>query len=238
MRLGVVAQLYRYPVKSMRGEELAEVAVSLQGLAGDRRYAFVQTGSRSPFPWLTARQTAAILRYTPAFATPFDETGREPPLRVRTPAGRDLAVDSDDLRAELEAAFGQPLHLLRDYRGSYDVAQISIFNQGLAATIGEQAGMTVDPRRFRANIYLDSDGAQALPEAQWPGQILAIGPELRIAITEQDQRCMMITLDPDSADAAPAVLRTVAQSFGNCAGLYASVLRPGTVRPGDAIETL
>jgi MOSC domain-containing protein YiiM len=68
------------------------------------------------------------------------------------------------------------------------------------------------------------------------GRVLAIGPELRLAVTEPDERCAMINLDPDTAAMNPAVLRTVANTRGNRAGVYASVLRPGTVKTGDAVE--
>lgn len=234
MRIGTVARLFRYPVKSMRGEELVQTPVGLQGVPGDRRYAFVQAASRSSFPWLTGRQLAAMLLHEPH----FDGAGREPPLLVRTPDGRDLPVDGDELRAELEKALGAPLYLLRDHRGNYDVGQVSVFDLGLAERIGAERGAPIDPRRFRANIYLRPNTGEPIPEGDWVGRVLAVGSELRLAVTEPDQRCMMITLDPESAEADPAVLRTVAGSHANCAGVYASVLRPGTVRTGDAVELL
>ncbi|HLZ68561.1 MAG TPA: MOSC domain-containing protein [Dehalococcoidia bacterium] len=237
MRIGMVARIFRYPVKSMRGEELAQTPVGLQGLPGDRRYAFVQAGSRSQFPWLTGRELAGLLLHQPRYADGFDGRGREPALLVRTPDGRDLPVVGDELRRELEHAYGGPLFLLRDYRGSFDVAQVSIFDLGMARRLAAERGAALDPRRFRANFYLEPDGA-AVPESEWVGRILGVGPDLRLAVTEPDQRCMMINLDPDSAEPDPAVLRTVAGSHANCVGVYASVLRPGVVECGDAVELL
>jgi len=238
MRLGVVERLYRYPVKSMRGEELEASPIGLQGMPGDRRYAFVQAASRSPFPWLTGREVADLLRYRPEFVGGYDGAGREPPLRVQTPDGESLAVDDDALRLELERRLGNPLFLLRDHRGNYDVGQVSIFSLGLAAALTTRTGTTVDPRRFRANMYLQPDAQNVLPEAQWPGRVLGIGAELRLAVTERDKRCTMITLDPDSAATRPELLRTVAQEYDNCAGVYAVVLRPGLVRRGDVVEVV
>jgi hypothetical protein len=197
----------------------------------------VQAESRGPFPWLTGREVAELLLYRPAFVGGFDGAGRQPPLRVRTPAGRDLAVDDDALRTELEERFGKRLFLLQDHRGNYDVGQVSIFSLGLAAELAARGGDAVDPRRFRANLYLRPDPAGP-PEAQWPGMLLAIGTELRLAVTDRDRRCAMITLDPDTAASRPALLRTVAQEYDNCAGVYAVVLRPGAVHVGDAVDVV
>ncbi len=235
MRLGSVARLFRYPVKSMCGEELTQTPIGLQGLPGDRRYAFVQAESHSAFPWLTARQVAEMLRYRPRFEGGFDGEGREPALFVELPDGRRLRVDDANLQQELEQKLGKPLFLLRDHRGSYDVGQVSLFSLDTAAAIAARAGREIDPRRFRANLYLQPD-VGAIPEAEWPGSVLAIGPELRLAVTEADERCMMINFDPDTAASDPAVLKAVAAGFGNRAGVYASVLRPGRVSLGDPIE--
>ena len=68
--LGVIRQLARYPVKSMQGEALPSAALTLQGLAEDRRYAFVQATSQSPFPWLTARELPELLYYRTEVAVP------------------------------------------------------------------------------------------------------------------------------------------------------------------------
>ncbi len=238
MRIGTVARLFRYPVKSMRGEELTQTPIGLQGLPGDRRYAFVQAGSRSSFPWLTGRELAGMLLHQPYYRDGFDGQGREPALLVRTADGRDLPVDGAELREELEQAFGAPIHLLRDHRGCYDVGQVSIFDLGMAERIAAERGAPLDPRRYRANLYLQPDAAAAVPESEWVGRVLAVGPALRLAVTELDGRCMMITLDPDSAEIDPAVLRTVAGSHGNCVGVYAAVLRAGVVHTGDAVDLL
>ena len=95
--VGVIRQLTRYPVKSMQGEALPSAALTLQGFAEDRRYAFVQAASRSSFPWLTARELPELLYYrtsvekagTPevavTVATPMERIG---PLRAMTSAKR------------------------------------------------------------------------------------------------------------------------------------------------------
>src|SRR5436305_12934825 len=117
--VGVVRELRRYPVKSMRGESLDSSSLTLQGIPADRRYAFVQTASRSSFPWLTARELPELLCYT----TFTEKVGpQEAELTVITPTGEKFAVKSDELRQALEAHSGRALFLFYDYRGSYDVA--------------------------------------------------------------------------------------------------------------------
>jgi len=236
MRIGTVAQLYRYPVKSMQDQALSSTPIGLQGVPGDRRYAFVQAEKRGAFPWLTGREIAKLLLYRPEYVQPYDGTGREPALRVHTPAGTEFDIAGAGLRAELEQALGAPLFLLRDHRGSYDTAQLSLFSLGLADELSARHQMPIDPRRFRANLYVRPDGVGSLPERDWPGRTFTIGAELRLAVTEPDQRCMMIALDPETAQRDPALHQLVVNEYGNRAGVYAVVLRPGTVTVGDAVE--
>lgn len=68
--IGVVTTLYRFPVKSMRGEQVDEVELRWHGIAGDRRFAFARSDDPSGFPWLTGRQVPDMLRYTPHFTDP------------------------------------------------------------------------------------------------------------------------------------------------------------------------
>lgn len=230
--VGVVRQLARYPVKSMRGESLPATTLTLQGVPQDRRYAFVQAASRSSFPWLTARELPELLCY----ATSVVETSpHEVEVTVITPGGEKFPVDSPDLRRVLEARSGRELFLMHDARGSYDVAPISLISRQTIARIAEESGSKENPWRFRPNLLVDLDGGAAFDELNWVGRIVRVGDSARIAITEADQRCMMITLDPASAKADPAVLRCVAQKHQQCAGVYATVLTPGDLRVGDTV---
>src|SRR5277367_5310223 len=111
---GLIAQLARYPVKSMRGEAIPAAALTLQGLAGDRRHAFVQAASRSGFPWLTARELPEMLCYQ----TSVEESGSTVVVTVTTPGGEKWPVESDELRRLLEARSGRALFLLHHGRGS------------------------------------------------------------------------------------------------------------------------
>jgi len=229
---GVISQLGRYPVKSMRGESLPATTLTLQGVAEDRRYAFVQAGSRSNFPWLTARELPELLCYRPS----VEKAGSpEVAVSVTLPSGEKWPVDSAELLQALKAHSGRDLFLLRDYRGSYDVAPVSLISDQTVASIAGESGTSVDAWRFRPNLLVDLKRGEAFEELQWVGRILRVGSAARIAITEVDERCMMITLDPATAQRSPAVLRCVAQQHQQRAGVYATVLTPGEVRVGDTL---
>jgi uncharacterized protein len=232
-RVASVRALYRYPVKSMRGEELPEATLTLQGIPFDRQYAFVQAGSRSPFPWLTGREYAGLLRYQARVAT--SESGRSD-VAVIMPDGEPVPVYDDGLRAELEQRAGCAIFLLRDYRGSFDVAQVSLIGHATIEQIGVECGAPVEPARFRANIYLDAESGAPFAEDAWVGRILRIGDTARVAVTERDKRCAMITLHPETGEVRTEVLTAVARHHETMAGVYGAVLTPGVVRPGDPVR--
>jgi uncharacterized protein YcbX len=191
----------------------------------------VQAGSRSAFPWLTARELPELLHFRPVFT----DDGPRPRVLVTTPDGRSVPVDDDALLRELEERAGRPLYLLQDHRGCYDIAYLSLISTATLRRIADLSDMAMEPGRFRANLVIDTSTADALPEPGWVGHTLRLGEAARIAVTEQDRRCAIITLHPDTASADPEVLRAVARSLDSCAGVYASVLTPGTVRPGDPV---
>jgi uncharacterized protein YcbX len=230
--LGVIGQVARYPVKSMQGEALSSAALTLQGFAEDRRYAFVQVASRSSFPWLTARELPELLYYR----TSVEKAGTpEVGVTVATTQGENWPVDSDGLRKALEARSGRPLFLLRDYRGSYDVAPVSLISRQTVARIAEESGTQENSWRFRPNLLIDLKDGAPFDELQWVGKTLRIGSAARIAVTEADRRCVMIGLDPATGQSNPEILKCVVQNHGQSAGIYATVLTPGEVETGDPI---
>ena len=230
--VGTIRQLARFPVKSMRGEALPATMLTLQGVPEDRRYAFVQAASRSGFPWLTARELPELLCYKPAVE---QARSGEVAVTVTTPSGEKWPVDSEELRRAIEARSGRALFLLHDGRGSYDAAPISLISRQTVARIAEESGTPENPWRFRPNLLIDLQEGGAFEELKWAGRVLRVGDAARVAITKVDQRCVMITLDPETGESSPSVLRCVAQQHENCAGIYGTVLTPGEVRPGDPI---
>lgn len=229
---GKVIQLARYPVKSMRGEAVSAASLTFQGIPHDRRYAFVQTASRSDFPWLTARQMPELLRYKPAVE---QESSGEMVVTVTTPTGERWPVDGEELRREIEERSGRTLFLLRHDRGSYDAAPISIISRQTIARIAEESGTEENSRRFRPNLVVDLREGVPFDELNWVGRILRVGDTARVAIIKVDQRCVIITLDPESAESNSRVLRCVVEQHAKCAGVYGTVLTPGEVRTGDSV---
>jgi len=230
--VGVIGQLGRYPVKSMRGQWLSAATLTLQGVLADRRYAVVQKQSRSSFPWLTARELPELLCYN---TTVEKASFKEVEVTVTAPGGEKFPIWSEELRRRLEERSGRELFLLYDYRGSYDAAPISLITRQTIARIAEESEAEVDPRRFRPNLLLDLEGGEAFDEMKWVGRIVRVGDTARLAITKADERCMMITLDPASAKPNPAILRYVAQQHKLCAGVYAQVITAGEARAGDPV---
>ncbi len=239
VRVGTVAALYRFPVKSMRGELVPAAQLYWHGLAGDRRYAFMREGNTSRFPWLTGREVPDLLRYAPYFAAAAEPMND--PVRVRTPAGADLAIEDAALREELSARYGADVMLLQNSRGVPDSAAISLLGVATVRELGDRVGATLDPLRFRNNVLIATAGDQPFEEEAWLDGVVRFGVDTagpRVHVNRKDPRCMMVNLDPDAATQNPAVLRTIVREREQCAGLYCSVEGIGTIGVGDPVYLL
>lgn len=226
--LGAIAHIARYPVKSMRGEELASTTVGFQGLPLDRSFAFVQEGVHTPFPWLTGRECPQLLQCRPIVGE-----GHWPAMRVQSPAG-EFELGSAEFAAQLHSWSSRRAVLHSDYRGCQDVAYVSVISTATVRTLAEAAGVPVDHRRFRMNFVVDL-GEAPFVEKAWVGQQVRLG-DVVIAVHEQDRRCQMITLDPETGAATPAVLKAAGELNEVYAGVYGSVLVPGNVATGDLVS--
>jgi uncharacterized protein len=259
--IGTVESLWRYPVKSMRGEELDEMFAGYAGVYGDRLFALESSAGRKGFPFFTGRDQRQMIRYRTRFRNPekaarpvnLSEAEKLPPganpisanatelmVDIETPDGKTFAIDDpaliDNLRLNIEG--NHELTLLRSDKAITDCRPLSIFAVQSAKKLGEQTGVTVDKRRFRANVYLDLNSSDGFAEDAFVGKTLRIGSKVVVSVLERDPRCMMITLDPDTAEKSPAILKAVAQAHEGMAGVYGAVLAEGMVCKGDSVELL
>jgi len=225
--VGRVAALWRYPVKSMGAEPLAEIEVSWHGFAGDRRWAFVRDGlERSGFPWLTIRERSNLCHYLPSFVDPSKPDASR--SVVRTPSGDELDVSDPALAAEL----GEGVRVIKQNRGVFDAAPLSLISTQSVAALGALAGDELDPLRFRPNLLVEA--SEPFEEETWVGSVLRVGG-MRMRVDRQDERCVVVTVDPVTSERNPAVLRAIAQQRDNCAGVYGSPVSPGLVTVGDPV---
>ena len=227
--VGRVAALYRYPVKSMAAEGVADVEVSWHGLAGDRRWAFLRPGhERDSFPWLTIRDRPEMCHYRPRFADP-DRPEASLTL-VRTPAGAELDVADPALAAEL----GPGVRVIKLGRGAFDTMPLSLLTTQTLAGLGRLAGASLAAGRFRPNLLVDAPGCE-FPEDAWVGRVLRAGG-VRMRVDKRDQRCVMVTIDPVTLRRNPSILRAIARERDAQLGVYGTTVEPGRVAVGDPVE--
>ena len=228
-RLGRVVGIWRYPVKSMADEPLDAVDVSWHGLAGDRRWAFVQEGRpRSGFPWQTIRELPAMRHYRPFFVDPARPDDSS--TMVRTPGGAELDVIDPQLADEL----GGDLRVIKQNVGVFDTMPLSLITTQALASLGAWVTPSLTPERFRPNLLVEAAGGDAFPEESWVGSVLRIGG-MRMRVDQRDARCVMINIDPATDEKDADVLRTVARERESCLGVYGSTVSPGRVAVGDAV---
>ncbi|MDX6569230.1 MAG: uncharacterized protein QOH15_1808 [Gaiellales bacterium] len=229
LEVGRLVGLWRYPVKSMAEESLDAVDVSWNGLAGDRRWAFIRAGTaRNGFPWQTIRELPAMRHYLPSFAEP--ERPDDSRTMVRTPGGDVLEVADPALAAEL----GDGVRLIKQHVGVFDTMPLSLITTQTIANLGAWVEPTLTPERFRPNLLVEATGSEAFPEDGWVGTVIRIG-EMRMRIDQRDVRCVMINIDPDTDEKDPDVLRTVARERDTYLGVYGATVTPGRVAVGDAV---
>jgi uncharacterized protein YcbX len=284
--IGTVDQLWRFPFKSMGGEQLDHCVVGTRGVVGDRAWAVRDEGAGEI---RGAKKIPALLQCTARFVEEPRE-GLVPAVEITLPdgecfrsddadaarrlssfLGRSVTVwpiqpatnldhyqrgrpDSTDLMEELRQIFGrlpdEPLPDISSFPpevmryaappGTYfDLSPLHVLTtSSLRAVAARTPGATVDVRRFRPNVLIEpTDKREALPESEWHGKRLRIG-SVEARIEMDTVRCVMPTLPQADLPKEPAILRTIVREMGQGLGVYASVVSPGSVRVGEAVELL
>ena len=225
---GVVSALWRYPVKSMLGEECAEVELETRGVRGDRRFAVrgddgklgtAKPGSRR------FRPIAGLFTLRARYAGEWPE--------ITFPDGRRLRGDDPAIDDALSAALQLPVALVRDDGIShFDDSPVHLVTSAsldwLRARLPESR---VDARRFRPNITI----ATQQSEISWVGKTLRIGDAVTLRVTAPTGRCGMTVAPQADLPFDPRILRCIAQEAGEDFGVYAEVLQPGRISRGDAV---
>jgi uncharacterized protein len=228
--VGRIVGLWRYPVKSMGGEALAEAQVGWHGIAGDRRWAFVREGVvHSGFPWLTLRERADLSRYRPQFVEPARADAST--TLVQTPSGATFDVTDPALAAELAPSGAR---VIRQDRGVFDTFPLSLITTQTITRLGEMVTTPLDVQRFRPNFLVQAADDSPYAEDTWVGCVLRVGG-LRMRVDKRDGRCVVITIDPATGERNPAILRAVASERQGYLGVYGTTAEPGRVAMNDAV---
>jgi uncharacterized protein YcbX len=209
-----IAELWRYPVKSMAGERLESAELTSNGIVGDR-IVHVSGGDGRV---ITSRTRQRLLGLRGSLGP-----DGEPRINGRPWT----AVESANA---VRMAAGQDAHLV-PYNGPerFDVLPLLVATDGAIASLG------VDHRRLRPNIVIS--GVEGLAERQWPGRRLRIGPAL-VDVAKLRGRCVMTTFDPDTQEQDLSVLRRIVKEFGGRMALDCAVIESGTLRVGDQVDLL
>jgi hypothetical protein len=235
IEIGQVEAIFRYPVKSMGGERLEAAKLGWHGLDGDRRLAFRRIDDRSGFPWLIASKLPDLLLFAPHR---LNGAEAELPTHVRTPDGEELPIFGEELAAEVGRRSGARVQMMQLKHGMFDEACISVIALDTVREIARLAGRIADVRRFRPNVVVRLLRPVPFQEDEWLGGVLSFGEgddAPAITVTMRDVRCSMVNLDPDSASAAPEVLKAVVRANQNNAGVYGAVTRRGLLAVGQTI---
>jgi uncharacterized protein YcbX len=260
---GRVVGIWRYPVKSMMGEELNASEVTPRGLLGDRAFALIDAETGKVASAKNPRLWPNLFDFRAAYVEPPSDPAALPEARIATPDGESLATDAPDIDRRLSAEVGRAVRLARspvagataeEYAPDYDwlarrdvVTEFPLppgtFFDG--ATVHLIATSTLDrlrtlapasrfeARRFRPNLVIEAPANGAFAENGWIGRTLAIGDVL-LQIDGPCPRCVMTTLAQGDLPKDPGVLRAAVQGNGGNVGAYATVLRGGRLRRGDA----
>lgn len=263
--VGKVVGIWRYPVKSMMGEELNATLVTERGLLGDRALALRDTETGKIASAKNPRRWPNLFDFRAAYVEPPRGDGPLPPVRITLPDGDALTSDQPDIEARLSQVLGRAITLVRsggqnataegywpdhdwlpqrDQVFDFPLPAGTFFDQGavhLLSTATLDRLRTLAPRsrfevpRFRPNLVLESADG-----AEGFIDNAWVGRtlalgEVHLRIQEPCPRCVMTTLSQGTLPKDPGVLRTAVQENGGNVGVYASVVRSGRIRRGDQV---
>lgn len=265
--LSSVVALWRYPVKSMMGEELNAADLTQRGLLGDRAYALVDRSTGKVVSAKNPRKWSKLFDFRAAFVEAPRSGQKIPPVRITLPNGTIATTEQGDLEQALSDVLGREVTLattapetpsLEEYWPDLDglAHRETVTDESMpagtffdSAVIHVLTTATIDRlrelypqgrfevRRFRPNIVVEPDsGANGFVENDWIGHTLALGDQVRLSITGPCPRCVMTTLPQGDLPRDPGILRTAAQHNQVNVGVYANVVRGGTIHRGDPVR--
>jgi uncharacterized protein YcbX len=226
--LGTVSRLWRYPVKSLLGEECRELAIEARGVAGDRLFALLDAQGKLG----SGKDTRRMRRIDGLFSLRARSRADGMP-EILFPDGRWLPGDDPGIHSALSSLLGVDVTLARE-------ASVSHFDSSPVHLVSTRAldwlrsrlpESKVDERRFRPNLVVETDE----DEQAWLGRVLRVG-DVRLRVDAPTERCRMTTLPQSDLPNDPKILRRVAQEAGLNFGVYAQVLTPGAVAIGDRVS--
>ncbi len=253
-RIGTVRAIWRYPVKSMRGEALARAYVGDRGIAGDREWALAETAyggvvSARAFPRMLearafwtgdpARDAAARVRIELPGGATCDAGAPAAAVALGRMLKRDLRFEriraAPLSAAEMDAIMrGEATPPRRDF---FDEDVIHLVASGTLEHLRRlRPDADFDPCRFRPNVLVDTPGEErGFVEDQWLDGRLEIGAEVRIAGARPALRCVVTTWPQDQLPHQPAVLRAAWEHHEAYVGVFAAVAAGGWITVGDEI---
>src|SRR4051812_12212982 len=235
---GTVAQLWRWPVKSMAGERVQALRVDSRGAGGDRSHAVLHEHKGEIKP-LTAREAPRLLAWQARY--PFNRNGGLDPARppfavVTAPDGRSFRWGDPRLRHALTADLSRAVQLRRDVEGIQDIPRtLLITTRATLAGLGNELHGPVDLRRFRPNLHLDLD-APAWAELEWEGSELVFAGGVRLRLLHPCERCAIPTRHPETQIKWPYLLRHLTDLHGQNFGINARIVSGGRIAEGEAVE--
>jgi uncharacterized protein len=265
--VGSVVSLWRYPVKSMLGEELTASEVSENGLLGDRTYALIDTATGNLVSAKNPRKWAKMFDCRAALADP--DGVKLSPVKITLPDGSIVMSNAAEIDDRFSQLLGRAVKLetmapakpsLEEYWPTVEglphldavtdeATRANTFFDGATvhllttATLDRLQEITptarFEPRRFRPNLVIQPiTGENSFVENEWIGQTLAIGDQVRLNITGPCPRCVMTTMAQSELTNDLDILKTAVQHNQGNVGIYASVVQSGTIRRGDTVHLI
>jgi uncharacterized protein YcbX len=231
--IATIAELWRYPVKGMRGERINALQLDEHGIAGDRRWAVRSTGAPRGKPMLSGAERAAMLL--------FSASGEGGSTIVTAPDGAQFLVNDSALLIHMARHMpgGQALEMVHSTRPMTDVRPAAVLGIGTVQRLEQELGQPVDARRFRANILLEfPSGSEGFAEDALVGRSIRLGTDAILHVTERDPRCRIVTLDPETATANPLLMKHLDRRHEGRVGVYATVETTGRLHVGDSVVLL
>lgn len=224
-----VAEIRRYPIKSLLGERLDDVEIEQRGLIGDRLWAVRDVEGK-----IGSGKNTRRFRRMPGLLHLRGRFGERAPT-VELPDGEVFAADDPAGHAAVSHALGRNVTIAREAAVQHhDEGPVSLITTAGLRQLATMIGAPVDPARFRANLVIDLPGT-GFPDDSWLGQDLQVGPTVILRPQELQTRCIMIDMAQGDLPEDGRLLKAIAERPDLTFGLWATVVRPGRIAVGDTV---